>query len=69
VQSAGRGVCPAIAETVLAAGSGLVRRLQIDLYCILVAGSNALAESFIANLHLEVWRVLAGDPVSADSDE
>jgi hypothetical protein len=34
-----------------------------------VAGSNAMIESLIADPRLEVWRVFAGDPVSADSDD
>ena len=42
---------------------------EIDLFCTLVAGSNALAESLIADPRLEVWRVFANDPVNADSDE
>jgi hypothetical protein len=42
---------------------------EIDLYCTLVAGSNALAENLIADPRLEVLRVFAGDPVSADSDD
>jgi hypothetical protein len=42
---------------------------EIDLFCTLVAGSNELAESLIANSRLEVWRALADDPVGADSDE
>ena len=42
---------------------------EIDLFCTLVAGSNALAETLIADPRLEVWPVFAGDPVSADSDD
>jgi len=42
---------------------------EVDLFCTLVAGSNALAESLIADPRLEVWRVFADDPVSWDSDE
>ena len=42
---------------------------EIDLFCTLVAGSNALAENLLADPRLEVWRVFAGDPVSADSDD
>lgn len=41
---------------------------EIDLFCSLVAGPNALAEDLIADPRLEVWRVLPDDPVSADSD-
>lgn len=42
---------------------------EIDLYCTLIAGSNALAERLIADRRLEVWRVFADDPVSSDSDD
>jgi hypothetical protein len=42
---------------------------EIDLFCTLVAGTNTLTENLIADPRLEVWRVLAGDPVSADSDD
>ena len=42
---------------------------EIDLFCTLVAGSNALAEKLIANPRLEVWRVFADDPVRWDSDD
>jgi hypothetical protein len=42
---------------------------EIDLFCTLVAGSNEMAESVIANPRLEVWRVLADDPVDVDSDD
>jgi hypothetical protein len=42
---------------------------EIDLFCTLVAGSNALAESLLADPYLEVWRVFQDDPVTADSDE
>jgi hypothetical protein len=41
---------------------------EIDLYCTLVAGSNALVESLAENPALEVWRVFALDPVASDSD-
>jgi hypothetical protein len=41
---------------------------EIDLFCTLVAGSNALAEDLLADPRLEGWRVFAADPVSADSD-
>ena len=41
---------------------------EIDLFCTLVAGSNALAENLLADPRLEVWRVFAADPVSADSN-
>jgi hypothetical protein len=42
---------------------------EIDLFCTLLAGSNALAENLIADPRLEVFRVFAGDRVSADSDD
>ncbi len=42
---------------------------EIDLYCTLVAGSNALSESLIADHRLEGWRVFADDSVSWDSDD
>ncbi len=42
---------------------------EIDLLSTLVAGSKALAENLSADPPLEVWRVFAGDPVSADSDD
>ena len=41
----------------------------IDLYCTLVAGSEALAEALMANSLLETWRVFPDDPVTYDSDE
>ncbi len=42
---------------------------EIDLYCTLVGGSNALAESLMANPELEAWRMFSDDPVTCDSDE
>jgi hypothetical protein len=42
---------------------------EIDLFCTLVAGSNSLAESLLADPRLEVWRVFPGDSVTADSDD
>jgi hypothetical protein len=42
---------------------------EIDLFCTLVACSNAAAEILIADPRLEVWRVFADDPVAADSDD
>jgi hypothetical protein len=42
---------------------------EIDLFCTLVAGSNALAESLLADPRLEVWRVFPDDPVTSDSDD
>jgi hypothetical protein len=42
---------------------------EIDLFCTLVAGSEALAEALIADQRLETWRVFPGDPVTYGSDE
>ena len=42
---------------------------EIDLYCTLVAGSEALAEALIADKRLETWRVYPEDPVTYDSDK
>jgi hypothetical protein len=42
---------------------------EIDLLCTLVAGSNELAESLIADPRLEVWRVFADDCLDGDSDD
>jgi hypothetical protein len=42
---------------------------EIDLFCTLVAGSNALAESLMADPRLEVWRVFPDDPITLDSDD
>jgi hypothetical protein len=41
---------------------------EIDLFCTLVAGSNELIDSLIADPRLEAWRVFADDPITADSD-
>ncbi len=41
---------------------------EIDLYCTLVAGSKALAESLTANSALEACLMLPDDPISSDSD-
>jgi hypothetical protein len=41
---------------------------EIDLFCTLVGGSNALVDSLIANPHLEAWRVFPDESVTADSD-
>lgn len=40
---------------------------ELDLFCTLVAGSEALAEALIADPRLEAWRVLPGDPITYDS--
>jgi hypothetical protein len=42
---------------------------EIDLFCTLVAGSDALAASLLADPRLEAWPVFPGDSVTADSDE
>jgi hypothetical protein len=42
---------------------------EIDLFCTLVAGSEALAEILVGDVRLEAWRVLPGDPIASDSDE
>jgi hypothetical protein len=42
---------------------------EIDLDCTLVAGSEPLAESLLAEPRLETWQVGAGDPIRFDSDE
>lgn len=42
---------------------------EIDLYCTLVAGSEALAKTLIADKRLETWRVYPRDSVTYDSDE
>jgi hypothetical protein len=42
---------------------------EIDLFCTLVAGSETLAETLLADKRLEAWRVFPGDPVSWDSDK
>jgi len=42
---------------------------EIDLFCTLVAGSNALATELAGEARLEVLPVLADDPISADSDK
>jgi hypothetical protein len=42
---------------------------EIDLFCTLVGGSYALAESLLGDRDLEAWPVFAADPISADSDD
>jgi len=42
---------------------------EIDLFCTLVAGSNALATELAGDPRLEVLQVLADDSISADSDK
>ncbi len=42
---------------------------EIDLFCTLIAGSSALAESLLADPRLEVLRVFPDDPVTSDSDD
>jgi hypothetical protein len=42
---------------------------EIDLFCTLVAGSEALAQTLVADPRLEAWRVEPGDPIAFDSDQ
>ncbi|MGA8027589.1 MAG: hypothetical protein WB992_10610, partial [Bryobacteraceae bacterium] len=42
---------------------------EIDLFCTLVAASEALAETIVNDPHLEAWRVFPGDPINRDSDK
>ena len=42
---------------------------EIDLFCTLVAGSQALAETLISDPRLEVWPVFPDDPITWDSDD
>jgi hypothetical protein len=42
---------------------------EIDLYCTLVAGSEALAATLVADPRLEAWRVRPGDPIAIESDQ
>lgn len=42
---------------------------EIDLFCTLVAGSENLAETLLADTRFEAWRVFPGDPITRDSDE
>jgi hypothetical protein len=42
---------------------------EIDLYCTLVAGSEALVEALMAQPQLETWRVFPEDPVTYGSDK
>lgn len=42
---------------------------EIDLFCTLVAGSQALAEALLSDPRLEAWEVRPEDPINADSDE
>lgn len=41
---------------------------EIDLFCTLVAGPEALIEALLADARLEAWRVEPGDPITYDSD-
>ena len=41
---------------------------EIDLFCTLVAGSEALIEDLLGDARLETWRVEPGDPITYDSD-
>jgi hypothetical protein len=42
---------------------------EIDLFCTLVAGSDALAKALLADPRLEAWRVRPEDPIAFDSDQ
>jgi hypothetical protein len=42
---------------------------EIDLFCTLVAGSEALAQVLVGDPRLEVWRVQPADPIAFDSDQ
>jgi hypothetical protein len=41
---------------------------EIDLFCTFVAGSEKLAETLLADLRFEAWRVFPGDSITWDSD-
>ncbi len=41
---------------------------EIDLYCTIVGGPQALADALVANPALEAWRVEPEDPVTSDGD-
>jgi hypothetical protein len=41
---------------------------EVDLSCTLVAGSELLAETLMADPRLETWRVEPDDPITFDSD-
>jgi hypothetical protein len=42
---------------------------EIDLFCTLVAGPEALAEALLDDPRLETWRVQPADPIAFDSDQ
>jgi len=42
---------------------------EIDLFCALVAGSQALAAALLGDPRLEAWRVQPADPIAFDSDQ
>jgi hypothetical protein len=42
---------------------------EIDLFCTLVGGSEALVQALLGDPRLEAWRVQPGDPVAFDSDQ
>jgi hypothetical protein len=42
---------------------------EIDLFCTLVAGSEALAQALVDDPRLEAWRVQPADPIAFDSDQ
>jgi hypothetical protein len=42
---------------------------EIDLFCTLIAGSEALAQALMGDPRLETWRVRPADPIAFDSDQ
>jgi len=42
---------------------------EIDLFCTLVAGSEALAQALVGDPLLEAWRVQPADLIAFDSDQ
>jgi hypothetical protein len=42
---------------------------EIDLYCTLIAGSEALAQALLDDPRLEAWPVQPADPIAFDSDQ
>jgi hypothetical protein len=42
---------------------------EIDLFCTLVAGSDAVAEALMRDSRLEAWQVQSADPIAFDSDQ
>jgi hypothetical protein len=42
---------------------------EIDLFCTLVAGEDALAQALVDDPRLEAWQVQPADPIAFDSDQ